>query len=147
MEESPEVSSYKKALATIKDLKEHPNVVKWIELEGRRKVDEYVQKSISRLKTSYPLITDEDIAWILNDDGLHELLLIFQKITNRPLIIDEFGLEEDDREVVKVLRVIRGSEESFTNGSSKNSMTLSKIHLLPFEMTHLWGGGYKSMVS
>jgi len=142
MEESPEVSLYKKALATIKDLKEHPNVVKWIDLEGRRKVDEYVQKSISRLKTSYPLITDEDIAWILNDDGLHELLLIFQKITNRPLIIDEFGSEQED-EVVKVLRVIRGSEESF----AKNSMTLSKIHLLPFEMTHLWGGGYKSMVS
>jgi len=142
MEESPEVSLYKKALATIKDLKEHPNVVKWIDLEGRRKVDEYVQKSISRLKTSYPLITDEDIAWILNDDGLHELLLIFQKITNRPLIIDEFGSEQED-EVVKVLRVIRGSEESF----AKNSMTLSKIHLLPFEMTHLWGGGYKSMVN
>jgi len=26
-------------------------------------------------------------------------------------------------------------------------MTLSKTHLLPFEMTHLWGGGYKSMVN
>jgi len=142
MEESPEVSLYKKALATIKDLKEHPNVVKWIDLEGRRKVDEYVQKSISRLKISYPLITDEDIAWILNDDGLHELLLIYQKITNRPLPIDEFGSEQED-EVVKVLRVIRGSEESF----AKNSMTLSKTHLLPFEMTHLWGGGYKSMVN
>jgi len=126
MEESIEVQEYKKARETIKTLENHPKVLEWIEIEGRRKVEEYVAKQVINLKNEHPILTDEDINWILNDNG-NELLLVW---------------DDNNENVIEIVRVEKKNRYKL----NKCGSSISKLDLLPHEMNHLWGQGYKCLI-
>ena len=119
--QNPDLEEYKKAKEIIKRLENHPQIVEWINLEGQCKVEEYFNIAVNNFKEQYPILTDDDIDWIRND--FNEIHITF----------------DSDNNGVKVDKFLKNSQ------NSQNSvMIINRSHLLPMEMTHLWGGGLRA---
>ena len=129
------VEEFKRANETVKRLKDHPKVLEWIEVEGRRKVEEYIDKKVIEYKARFPLITDEDILWIRNCNDNYDREL--------QLVLKEPAHNEEDVVVVEVIRTLRNSKIVRDN---KLTTILTRANLLPLSMTHLWGNGYIGMI-
>ncbi len=127
MQSSP-LETFQAALATVNQLKSEPSVQEWLDAEAERRVQAHIQRSAQQYMARFPCITQADIDWLMyidtkqlfaNSEDTKSLLVNTNNMTLRR------GTRRTTQEV----------ESEITPGD-----------LLPFETTHLWGGGARQLV-
>jgi hypothetical protein len=140
-QESLDIEAYKQATALSKRLAKTEHVRAWIELEGKRLVDEMVRAQFKSYIGIYPSLSFDDLDW-LQAGSLEK----WSRETERSLIV--FGGSDYDNKT-RNYQVVRHTGRPLPAPPIQGMEVIDEIRysqLLPFEMTHLWGGGYAELV-
>jgi hypothetical protein len=133
-----DIETFKQSVIKSHALRKLDHVSEWIEVEGKRLVDEHALKNFRSLMNYFPL-TIKDFNWLKEGYrlGIYRELALFEKHGT------DTGIDEDI-EIVVYHRENQG--RPYMNNNEKFKTNISYIQLLPMDMTHLWGGGYYSIV-
>jgi len=120
-------------------LKDLPHVQKWIEHQGNRELVNYIDKRFEGYISSYPHVNVDDLTWLrgcmyLSDGKWRKL--VFYRLPNKDnpagaIRLTCSGTNQDEYELP--IGHVKDYELCISN-------------FMPFEMTHLWGGGVKESV-
>ncbi len=124
MQSSP-LETFQAALATVNQLKSEPTVQEWLDAEGARMVQASAQRRADQYMAQYPCITQADIDWLMagQDDNSYG--------HNKAII-----MSSDDKT----------ARRGLVKDAQRGECVFTRVHLLPHETTHLWGGGAREMV-
>jgi hypothetical protein len=137
-----EINEYLAAKATVKRLEKNPLIINYIQQEGKRLEQEWILKEFENTRKRFPLVTDEDLHWLKQCEGNNHRTLKLYYVEKKN---DQDNNNEDtDVEVVRVIRSQQGEHDSNNNYREK-CFPITMAAFLPFEITHLWGGGYKAL--
>ncbi len=135
-QESLDIDSYKQATILSNRLAKTAHVRAWMEEEGKRLVDEIALKQFQQYQNNYPSLSIDDYEW-LKQGSLQE----WSRLTERSLYL----FTNQEKTIVVVRKEGRGDPVP-PEGTMVILTAIRYVELLPFEMAHLWGGGYESLV-
>jgi hypothetical protein len=144
--EKLDIETFKQAIVNSHTLRKLDHVRAWIEMEGKRLVEEYTLKAFKNVMDTYPSLTIDDFVWLKekHDEPRtvenERSLVVFGKYQDIPG--QEWGW--DSASCVVVRQTGRSRPPAPTG--LKYYYDINYNQLLPFNMTHLWGGGYYSIV-
>jgi hypothetical protein len=133
-----DIETFKQSVIMYHTLRKLDHVREWIENEGKRLVDEYALKRFKNLMNTYPSLTINDFVWLKEgyETKIYRELVLFEKYGT------DTGTDTDTE--IAVCRKENDEEQKLPY--VKSIHTINYIELLPMSMTHLYGGGYYSLV-
>lgn len=132
-----EVEEFKRAKETLSRLRNHPKIQEWIQVEGKRRVDEYAAHVASVQRERYAVLTQDDIDWLLTiTEGEYREL---------HLLVPEGAKDRVPTQVMRSVNQNKGERQAIKLDCTILT-TLTYSGFMPHEMTHLWGGGYAAML-
>ena len=128
-----DIQTFIAANKSVLRLKQQDNIKHWIEEEGKRQVRTYMERNALSFLETHQCSTKEDYEWL---SGAKDRVLRFHKLIE--------NAEQEKYDVV--VRALYNDKPIVPPGYLRG-IEISHSHLLPFEMTHIWGGGVEAFIN